>query len=178
VETPSFRPWVRDAIAQNLAAGLEDQIELEHALTKVAALSDGRYRLSFGATEVTVDHVVFALPFTTLRLVDLTESGLSEWKRDVISQVGYGTNAKLMSSFSSRVWRVTHNTSGSSFSDLGLQSTWDSARGQDGAAGIISGSALVERVGRGDEPAALAAFVAQLKTATAVDRLDAAAARI
>ncbi len=47
-----------------------------------------------------------------------------------------------------------------------------------GAAGIISGSALVERVGRGDEPAALAAFVAQLKTATAVDRLDAAAARI
>ena len=47
-----------------------------------------------------------------------------------------------------------------------------------GAAGVISGSALVDRVGRGEAPAALAGFVAELKAATAVDRLDAAAARI
>jgi tryptophan synthase alpha chain len=47
-----------------------------------------------------------------------------------------------------------------------------------GAAGIISGSALVDRVGRGEAPAALAGFVAELKAATAVDRLDAAVARI
>jgi len=46
-----------------------------------------------------------------------------------------------------------------------------------GAAGVICGSALVERVGRGEPPAALASFVAGLKVATALDRLDAAAAR-
>lgn len=47
-----------------------------------------------------------------------------------------------------------------------------------GAAGIISGSALVDRMGRGEAPAALARFVAELKGACELDRLDAAAARI
>jgi len=47
-----------------------------------------------------------------------------------------------------------------------------------GAAGVICGSALVDRVGCGEPPAALAGFVAELKAATAVDRLDAAVARI
>jgi tryptophan synthase alpha chain len=46
-----------------------------------------------------------------------------------------------------------------------------------GAAGVICGSALVERIGRGEPPAALAAFVAGMKAALASDRLDVAAAR-
>ena len=46
-----------------------------------------------------------------------------------------------------------------------------------GAAGVICGSALVERVGRGEPPAALASFVARLKAASTVDRLDVATAR-
>jgi tryptophan synthase alpha chain len=38
-----------------------------------------------------------------------------------------------------------------------------------GAAGVICGSALVERVARGDEPGELAAFVAELKAAACLD---------
>ncbi len=47
-----------------------------------------------------------------------------------------------------------------------------------GAAGAICGSALVERVGRGVPPAALAECVAGLKAACVLDHLDVAAARI
>jgi tryptophan synthase alpha chain len=46
-----------------------------------------------------------------------------------------------------------------------------------GAAGVICGSALVERVGWGEPPSALAQFVADLKTACARHRLDVEAAR-
>ncbi len=46
------------------------------------------------------------------------------------------------------------------------------------AAGVICGSALVERVGRGETTGAIASFVAGLKAASTLDRLDAAAARI
>ena len=45
-----------------------------------------------------------------------------------------------------------------------------------GAAGVISGSALVDRVAGGQSPAELAGFVAQLKAATADQRLDFATA--
>ena len=47
-----------------------------------------------------------------------------------------------------------------------------------GAAGVISGSALVERVGRGEPPAAMAGFIAGLKAACTLVRLDVAAAPI
>ena len=45
-----------------------------------------------------------------------------------------------------------------------------------GAAGVISGSALVDQVARGQTPAGLAGFVARLKAATAGQRLDFASA--
>jgi tryptophan synthase alpha chain len=47
-----------------------------------------------------------------------------------------------------------------------------------GAAGVICGSALVERVGRGEPPAALASFIAELKAVCTLDRLDVIAAPI
>lgn len=43
---------------------------------------------------------------------------------------------------------------------------------EHGAAGVICGSALVERIGRGEPPATLADFVAQLKGARVGGRLD------
>jgi tryptophan synthase alpha chain len=45
-----------------------------------------------------------------------------------------------------------------------------------GAAGVISGSAIVDRIGRGATPGQVAAFVGELKAATASERLDFAGA--
>lgn len=92
-----------------------------------------------GSLTVTANHVVFALPFTRLRAVDTSGLPLSDDKRAVIEELGYGTNAKLMMQFSERTWRTEHNASGSSISDVGdLQTTWDTSRGQAGASGVLT----------------------------------------
>jgi monoamine oxidase len=130
-----------DAIPAALADALGDRVKVEHALSAVVALDDGRYELTFeNGSSVTASHVVFALPFTRLRQVDLSQAGLPAEKLEVIDNLGYGTNAKLMLGFSSRPWtEAPSNASGSSFTDVGqLQSTWDSTRGQSGARGILT----------------------------------------
>jgi monoamine oxidase len=132
-----------DAVTSALAAALPDQIELGHRLIAVHQ-SDEKYTLTFatmdGEVTVVADHVVYALPFTVLREVELTDSGLSEEKRTVIRELGYGRNAKLMLQFSSRPWRnAPWSSSGSSISDVGaLQATWETSRGQAGASGILT----------------------------------------
>jgi monoamine oxidase len=130
-----------DRIPTGLAEQLgSDRIALEHVLTRVAVTTDGRYELAFeNDVTVTADHVVFALPFTKLRQVDLADAQLSTEKRLMIDELGYGTNSKLMLGFTSRPWADPHDTSGSLFTDVGaLQSTWDTSRGQDGASGILT----------------------------------------
>lgn len=131
-----------DSFPTKLAEALSSQVQLDTLLEKVERLADGRYKCSFqrgsGAFEDTVDHLILALPFTKLREVDLTAAGISTEKQEVIDQLGYGTNAKLMGGFSSQVWRTQHNASGASYSDLGIQTTWDTARGQPGTAGLIT----------------------------------------
>ncbi len=130
------------AVPDGLAARLTGRIELEHALVAVA--SDGeRVTLTFetagGTVDVTVDRAVIALPFSTLRRVDLTASGLSEDKLTMIRELGYGTNAKLMMQFGSRPWRTGSTANGGSVSDVGqLQATWETSRGYPGAAGILT----------------------------------------
>jgi monoamine oxidase len=130
-----------DAIPAGLAEALgSERIATEHVLTRVAARGDGNFDLEFGDTRVVAEHVVFALPFTKLREVDLADAGITAEKQQMIDELGYGTNAKLMLGFASRPWtEAPSNASGSSFTDVGvLQSTWDSTRGQDGARGILT----------------------------------------
>ncbi len=75
---------------------------------------------------------MFALPFTLLREVDLTELELSAEKRETIDEIGYGTNAKVMGHFTRRPWWDDHNESGLLTSDLGVQQGWDTTIGQEG----------------------------------------------
>jgi monoamine oxidase len=131
------------SITDNLAEGLAGRIEFEHELVALAAAADGRPRLTFDAPGGTVDadfdRVVIAIPFTTLRRVDLAPSELSEEKRQMIQQLGYGTNAKLMMGFSSRPWRTGSTAAGGSVSDVGqLQATWDTSRGYGGTVGVLT----------------------------------------
>lgn len=128
---------------KKLAAGIDvDRIHTSHALTKLADKEGGGFVATFtdgAGAEVTfeAEHVVLALPFTRLREVDLTELTLSDDKREIIENIGYGTNAKVMVGFSSRFWNTAGDT-GSLTTDLSVQQTWDTSVGQDGASGILT----------------------------------------
>jgi monoamine oxidase len=130
-------------------ARLTKIIEAEGTFTLVLARSDGT---TFSAN---FDHVVLALPFSTLRDVDLDEVTLSDEKRTIVAELGYGTNAKVMGGFSSRVWRDAYAASGAMVTDLPAQQTWDTSIGQAGPTGIITnflGGAQGEASGEGDAP--------------------------
>ncbi|HBH81194.1 MAG TPA: amine oxidase, partial [Nitrospira sp.] len=106
------------------------QLTHGHRLVRVRRLSDGRIELTFeyASHTVTVTHdvVVLALPFTTLRHVELDPNlGLPPTQQQAISGLGYGTNAKMMVGFSRRTWQI-HGGNGTSYSDLpNHQTTWE-----------------------------------------------------
>ena len=130
-----------DLIVHGLGAKLGDAIHTGYVLEALSQGADGTYTLSFkhgaGALAVRARRVVLALPFTLLRDVRITVD-LPPAKRRAIAELRYGTNAKLMIGFDERVWRTRHASSGSSYSDLALQTTWETSRMQAGAAGILT----------------------------------------
>lgn len=143
-----------DALPAKMAERLADRLHLDHALTKVVKGADS-YALTFATTGgehvVEASHVIFALPFTRLREVDLSEAGFSAEKMTIITELGYGTNAKLMLQFRTRPWETgPRASSGSVITDVGdspadgsalgsgLQTTWATSRGQDGPQGILT----------------------------------------
>jgi monoamine oxidase len=130
-----------DLVVGALARGLAGRIETGSVLEAVSRRPDGQLRLSLrrGAASRVVDapYVVLALPFTLLRDVRL-DLELPPVKRKAIAELGYGTNAKLMVGFADRVWRKAHGSNGSLTTDLSLQTTWETSRGQSGGAGVIT----------------------------------------
>jgi monoamine oxidase len=132
-----------DAFASSLAAKLKEGVlNLDARLT---ALSGGGARgftlevvsKSGSTREVHADYVVLALPFSVLRKVALNVP-LTDLKRQIISELGYGTNAKVMGQFDSRVWREQYQKSGTVTTDRALQQIWDSSIGQPGKRGILT----------------------------------------
>ena len=93
--------------------------------------SDGRVALRFSDqpyTDVVADRVVFALPFTLLRDVDLSGLSLSRRKRTAIDHLVMGTNAKLNLQFDRPFVRFDWN--GGFSSDEPQFGTWDTTYGQ------------------------------------------------
>ncbi len=69
-----------DQLATGMAERLPDgALRLDSPLEALWRRTDGRYGLSFagGPPDVVADRVVLALPFTTLRRVDLDRAGLT-----------------------------------------------------------------------------------------------------
>ncbi|TAH43108.1 MAG: FAD-dependent oxidoreductase, partial [Gammaproteobacteria bacterium] len=130
-----------DRIVTALGTKLGDAIETGAVLESIAQSANGSYRLGFrrdaAAFEVKASRVVLALPFTTLRRVRM-DVEMPAVKRRAINELGYGTNAKLMIGFNERIWRTRHASSASSFSDLPLQTTWETSRMQAGSAGVLT----------------------------------------
>lgn len=120
----------------------QEQLVLGSRLIAARDGDGGTFVLTFedadgNTTEVAADHVVFALPFSVLRECDLSDLTLSDTKRQIIAELGYGTNTKILGIFSTPVWRDDHGASGSITADLSFQQCWDTSIGQDGPEGIL-----------------------------------------
>lgn len=113
-----------------IAERLDAPNQLGHRLVRARKNAAGRVELSFRVGNQTVtrthDAVVFALPFSVLRHVELDASlALPAWKRQAIDELGYGTNAKLMLGFEGRPWREL-GSNGSAYADLPeVQTVWE-----------------------------------------------------
>ncbi len=119
-----------DQIVDGLTRELPGQLIYDSRLVRVRKLSDGRIELTFqqGSRTVPLTHdaAVLAIPFTTLREVELDANlAIPAHQLTAIQELGYGTNAKMMIGFSSRPWR-TLGGNGTAYSDLtNLQTTWE-----------------------------------------------------
>lgn len=127
-----------------LAAGLDvDQIVGDRQLVAARDGHAGAFVLTFMSTsgvveEVEADHVVFALPFSALRTCDLAGLTLSDEKRKIIAELGYGTHTRVTGVFSAPIWRTTYNASGATITDLPHQESWDSSIAQGGQSGLLT----------------------------------------
>ena len=85
-----------------------DTVRHDHVLVAIREHADRTIGLVFDVAgkniEKTADLVVLALPFSTLRHVELSRSGLSATKRRVIRTMGMGTNAKIHLELSHKTW--------------------------------------------------------------------------
>jgi monoamine oxidase len=148
-------------IIDRLVAKLTDPIELNSSLESIRSTPNGRYRLSIrqggNIKEYVFDRVILALPFNMLRNIDLGVR-LPALKQTAIKEIGYGTNSKVMTAYSDRLWRTKYRSNGSSYSDLDTSETWESSRYNNSKSGIItsfSGGNLGVKIAR-SKPAEIA----------------------
>ncbi len=129
-----------DQVVDGLAAGLPDgTVHLDTPLEALFRRGDGSYGMRFGgvAKEVTADRVVLAIPFTTLRRVDLDRAGLSTKRRACIDELGMGTNAKVLMQFERRP-QDYGRWNGYMYSDDPFLLTWESTLGEPGRSSILT----------------------------------------
>jgi monoamine oxidase len=119
-----------DRIVSGLAQALPRPVELGMKLTAVSETASGRVELTFdtpaGVVSRAHDAVVLAIPFTTLRAVELDiDLDRVPGKRVAIDHLGYGTNAKMMVGFNRRPW-IDQGGNGIAYADLAkLVCVWE-----------------------------------------------------
>jgi monoamine oxidase len=107
------------------------------------ARGDGAVELRFGgvASPVVADLVILALPFTTLRLVDLDDAGFSDERIAAIRGMGMGMDVKLFLQYDRRpsTFEVAGRTwsGGMEHTDPHFE-TWESSAAQPGDSGLIT----------------------------------------
>jgi monoamine oxidase len=136
-------------------------------MTAIALNGDGSYSLTFatsrGTKEVVADRVVLTVPFSVLRGLDYSSAGFDALKNTAITELGYGTNSKLILQFDDRYWNTQGPwgiSDGNIYTDLPFQNTWESTRGYPGPTGVLvtfrGGSAGTALGGGEDDPYATA----------------------
>jgi monoamine oxidase len=130
------------AIAGALPQGC---IQLNHQLVAIQRESENTLRLSFatstGPLDVTCEHVILTLPFSTLRHIDYQHAGFDALKQEAIAELGYGTISKLFLQFDTPYWFQDgpwpRNNNGFFITDLDIQTLWDGSLGQPGSHAIL-----------------------------------------
>jgi monoamine oxidase len=129
-----------DLVARGIAERLpEGSLHLDAALTALWRRDDDTYALRFDGVpgEVVADRVVLAIPYTTLREVDLSRARFTKLKLRCIDELGMGTNAKVILQFQVRPERFG-NWNGELVTDEPFLDTWQSSLGQRGREGLIT----------------------------------------
>ena len=131
-----------DLVVAGMASQLPSgTVQLGQALIALKANANGSCTLTFasGAStkQVTADSVILALPFATLRNVDLSKAGLSPLKMKAIDTLGMGTNAKVIMEFAGAPW-IPDGYTGTTYQDNGfISSGWQMV--QSAASGGYTG---------------------------------------
>jgi monoamine oxidase len=166
------------ALIAGFGRRLHDQIRLGLRLTRLQSAGGG-YRLTFqgvegafpydleaeedidpvsaprvggvsGRTMVHADYVVLALPFTTLRNVELAIP-LPAGLRQFIRESHLGRNEKVFAGFSQKVWRREDGFVDDLWGDLGFSVVWEETQRQSGR----DDGALTFYIGGGEADAAV-----------------------
>ncbi len=128
-----------DRLSLALADQIAENLQMDRKLVDLREASSTEYQLTFsgssGTEELRASHVVLAIPFTTLRQISLAV--FSKEKRQIIENLGYGTNSKLFLEFQNKPWHLL-NRSGTVITTGPLQSCWDTSRGQSGPHGLLT----------------------------------------
>ncbi|MDP9862245.1 MULTISPECIES: flavin monoamine oxidase family protein [Streptosporangium] len=113
-------------------------------LEALAVDGAGRQTLVFsvdGLTRtVTADHTILALPQGVLQRVNFSAARFDARKRAAIAALPMGRNTKLALQFDRRLWNDAGpwgRGSGSTMSESGYQTSWESTRAQAGTQGIL-----------------------------------------
>ncbi|WP_164674445.1 flavin monoamine oxidase family protein [Spirulina subsalsa] len=127
-----YIPGGMEQLPQRLARLLEDELETRVALEAIRTLPDGRYQVTVRThpnvlSDRTYERVILAVPLPVLAQVDF-RLDLPPLKKQAIAQLGYGTNAKLITRYSQNIWQDRYGANGSSVSDSGHQVTWESTQ--------------------------------------------------
>ena len=140
-------------VVDELAKRLDSQIQRRHRLEAIKSKGNG-FTLTFqkdgGAVDEDADIVVLAIPFTLLREVKM-QVEMPDVKKRAIQELGYGTNAKVLVGFKSRVWEK-QGYSGATYSDELFQLSWANSFLQPGTEGgitLYSGGKLGLDAGKG-----------------------------
>jgi monoamine oxidase len=121
-----------DAIARRLGPA----VETSRRLVRLRR-SGGGWVLAFDhGRDAHADAVVLALPFTTLRLIDLGDL-LPPVQRRAVDELGYGMNAKLMLGTHGPIWRA-QGFDGGCYTDGPLQTSWDCSRLRGSDSGVFT----------------------------------------
>jgi monoamine oxidase len=161
-----------DAIPTGIHDGLSRDADLgvELLAARRGAGDQVTLTLARGATvfERSFDAVVLAIPFTTLRQVDLGGLDLPDWKTSAIADLRYGTNAKLLVGFDRPFWHDLGGTGDCFVSGAeNLQNTWETNWTRASEFGAIlsdfTGGRLGEGLGEDTLDAQVARFLADLE---------------
>jgi monoamine oxidase len=115
---------------QQIVTGLTNRLsgKIKYGKQLIAARKDSADKIELifnNSPSEKFDIVVFAIPFSILREVDLQGLELPEWKLTAINNLVYGTHSKMMVGFNSRPWS-TLGSNGSAYADLPfIQGIWE-----------------------------------------------------